>query len=370
MLVYIVSDQDTISSKIRQCINREGLECPGENLVSLDSASDLLNETKPDLVVIVLGTDPDRGLSVMAGLRSQVGSRILAVGPASDPKLVIRALRSGADDYIDIDDLENHLKEALPRCREFNPALRSLGRVIAILAPSGGSGSSTLATNVAAVLAQEHKQSVLIDMKLEAGDLAALLDLKPEHTLSDLCQSIDRVDQSLFQRTLTEHSTGVRLLAAPRSLADVHFVTADAIRQILKLARAGFRYVIVDLDHSFRDEQAEVLRQADVIFLVLRMDFTALRNTRRTLDYLESLGVEKKTIRLVINRYGQAKEVPAARAEEALGVKIFHYVPDDPKTVNRANNNGVPMVLEDPWAKISQSITKLAMSVDGWLKIF
>ena len=69
--------------------------------------------------------------------------------------------------------------------------------------------------------------------------------------------------------------------------------------------------------------------------------------------------------RLVVNRYGQPKEVPAAKAEEALGVKIFHFVPDDPRSVNRANNNGTPFVLETPSAKVSRSVTRLAMSING-----
>ena len=67
----------------------------------------------------------------------------------------------------------------------------------------------------------------------------------------------------------------------------------------------------------------------------------------------------------MVNRYGQPKEVPYAKAEEALGLKISHYVPDDPKTVNRANNNGVPVILESPSAQGRQVPRKLAASVNG-----
>jgi pilus assembly protein CpaE len=134
---------------------------------------------------------------------------------------------------------------------------------------------------------------------------------------------------------------------------------------VLALARSVFPYVVVDLDHSFRDDQTKVLHQADIILVVLRLEFASLRNTRRTLDHLEQMGIPRDRLRLVVNRYGQPKEVPAAKAEEALGVKIFHFVPDDPKTVNRANNNGVPMVLEAPSAKVSRSLTRLATSVNG-----
>jgi pilus assembly protein CpaE len=90
-----------------------------------------------------------------------------------------------------------------------------------------------------------------------------------------------------------------------------------------------------------------------------------LRNTRRSLDHLERLGVDRGRVRLVVNRYGQPREVPSAKAEEALGLKVSHYVPDEPKAVNRANNNGVPVVLESPSTKVARSLVKLAVSVNG-----
>jgi pilus assembly protein CpaE len=133
----------------------------------------------------------------------------------------------------------------------------------------------------------------------------------------------------------------------------------------LNLGRTLFPYVIVDLDHNFHAEQVDVLQQADIIMLVLRLDFASLRNTRRSIEHLERLGIDRQKLKLVVNRYGQPKEVPYAKAEEALGLKIFHYVPDDPRSVNRANNSGVPVVLESPSAKVAKSVVKLAISVNG-----
>jgi pilus assembly protein CpaE len=239
------------------------------------------------------------------------------------------------------------------------------GRVIAVLAPSGGSGSSTLAANIATVLAQKHKASILVDLKLETGDLAALLDLKPTHTIADLCQNMARIDRVMFERSLARHSSGVHLLASPLQFSDVSFVTAEGVRKTLGMARLIFPYVVMDLDHSFHPEQVEALRQANLVLIVFRLDFASLRHARRTLDYLDKLGIGRDRIQFVVNRYGQPKEVPFAKAEEALGVKISHYIPDDPKSVNRANNDGVPLVIESPSSRVSRSVEKLAASVNG-----
>ena len=115
---------------------------------------------RPDLLVVVLPPDPERALAALATLPVQAPARVLVVGPASDPKLVLRALRGGADDYVDEARARGRAQAppsaALPG-RAW-PRRRSRGGLIAVLAPSGGSGSSTLAANVATVLAKEHKE--------------------------------------------------------------------------------------------------------------------------------------------------------------------------------------------------------------------
>ena len=45
--------------------------------------------------------------------------------------------------------------------------------------------------------------------------------------------------------------------------------------------------------------------------------------------------------------------------------KLAHHLPDDPKTVNRAGNLGVPVVLSAPSARIAKALNQLAMLVDG-----
>jgi pilus assembly protein CpaE len=97
--------------------------------------------------------------------------------------------------------------------------------------------------------------------------------------------------------------------------------------------------------------------------LVARLDFTSLRNARRILEHFQDLDVPRERVRVVINRHGQANELPVDEAEEALGEKLAHFIPDDPKTVNGANNAGLPVVLRAPKMKVAQAISQLARTV-------
>ena len=357
MQTFVVSDDGQAAARVRQWLLHQGHACPPEHLVPVDGAAGSPAEAA-EVAVVVMSPAPERSLAVLSEVRARTRARLLAVGPA-DSKLI---LRSGADEYLDEAELEVELEAALNRMRGEAPA--AAGHLLAVVGPSGGSGASTLAVNVATVWAREHQKALLLDLKGSTGDLAALLDLAPAYTFGDLCQNVVRLDRNLFERLLTAHPSGVHLLASPRSLTAVR-LTPEGVRQALNFGRSLFPYVVADLDHAFGDEEALVLRQADVILIVVRLDFTTLRNTRRVLEYLDQLGVARGRVRLVVNRHGQPHEVPLGKAEYALGVKVFHCVPDDPATVNRANNTGVPAVLDCPAAKVCKSLTQLAAGLNG-----
>ena len=364
MPAFIVCDQESTGARIRAVLTFGGQECPSSHIVPSDEAvARIGREPHVDLVVAAMPPDRERGLVLLSALARGSPGRVLAVGPTTEAKLVLRALRAGASDYVDSADLEPELESAIQRLAEAAAPPVAPGRLIAVLAPSGGSGSSTIAANLAVALAKEHGRSGLIDLNLESGDLAALLDLQPTFTLADLCQNAARLDRVMFERSLVKHDSGVHLLAPPREMHEAPQVRPEGVAQAVALARASFPQVVVDLDHSFHEEQLVVLRQADVVLIVLRLEFASIRNVRRTLDHLAGLGIDKDVVKVVVNRSGQPQEVPRAKAEEAIGRKIDAFVPEDAKGVNRAANQGTPILLSAPSAKVSRSLANLAREV-------
>ncbi len=315
------------------------------------------------MIAVVLTTDPTGGLEAVGRVRRLTSGCVLAVGPVTDGLLIVSALQKGADHYLDAADMERGLDAALSRWQSRGEGVKTEGRLIGVLAASGGSGASTLAVNIATVLAQDHGKCALIDLKPGKGDLTALLDLDPQFHLADLCQKAARLDQAMFEKVLARHSCGVHLLASPQVFGDTRLVNSHGVGEAVTLARQLFPNVVVDLEDCFHEEQVIVLRQATAILLVSRLDFTSMRNVRRICAHLDDIGVGTAAVKLAINRYGQPNELPAAEAEEALGGKLAYYIPDDPKTVNGANNTGIPAVLKAPTAKVTQAIVQMARDV-------
>jgi pilus assembly protein CpaE len=386
--VLIQNASQPLGLQLREMLQAR-LNCPEPKVIAFDQAEEVLARGRVSMLVIVLSPAADRALNLLRKIRFQSTGPVLAVGLASDSKLILRALHEGADHYLDEADLEAQLDSVLLRLQIKEEAARQpAGQLIGVLGASGGSGSSTLAVNVASVFARDLGRCALIDLKPGVGDLAALLDVKPTHNLADLCLNVGRMDRAMFESALVTHASGVHLLAPPLMYEDVRLVTPQGVNKTLHFSRDTFRFTVVDLEDCFHEEQLVVLRQADYILLVLRLDFTSLRSAKRILANLGQAGISTLRVRLVINRYGQAKELPLSEAEEALGQKISFLVPDDPKSINAANNAGEPVVLRTPSAKVVQSIMQIAnafnnredakpspvrqavKSVNGWLAVF
>jgi len=344
--------------------------CPAEHSALLEDIG-RVTQSRPDLLVIALAPEPQRALATLSEVRRTFSGKILTVGADQDPKLILQAYRSGTDEFVCESNVEAEMPDALIRLSAHARSGAPAGKTIAVLAAGGGSGASTVAVNLAAALAKEHKGCVLIDLKLETGDLADLLDLRPQHTLADLCGGQNPPERGMFEQSLANHRSGVRLLASPRRQASIlrllemgaGQVTSEGVRLVLEFARDAQPYVVVEVSTTFREEQIQALKLADVVLLVLRLDFPSLRNARRSLEHLELVGVPREKIHVVGSRSGQPHGLSQVDAEKALGLKLYHLVPDEPKIMNQAANIGEPVVIRFPRSASARSLFALAQSL-------
>jgi Flp pilus assembly CpaE family ATPase len=108
-----------------------------------------------------------------------------------------------------------------------------------------------------------------------------------------------------------------------------------------------------------------VLFRADAVLLVMRLDFTSIRLAKELLIFFDELQVEPQRVELVVGRYGRPKELQLAEVERTLGRKARFFIPDDCRRVNRANNRGIPVVLDKPRSTISRRLLNICQQVNG-----
>lgn len=358
--ILVASDSAEIAAEIRERLLGGGHVDADLPVLPLDAAVDRVVHMKPGIVILALSPDQHRALTVMRDIQEMLHTRLLAVGPASDAKLIMQTLREGASQYVDENELAVELPGAIRCLKSRESGQSSPGYSVAILGAGGGCGTSTLAVNISASLAGQVSRCALLDLKLESGDLATLLDVEPTHSLADFCQNIARMDHVMFGQCFVQHSSGVQLLASPQRYSEIQQVTPEAVRKAISLARGVYPFVVADVGHICRAEQVQAIFQADTILLTTLLDYTALRQAERILEYMRELQIDTARVNLIVNCHRRPKELPVSHMEKALDMKVCHLIPNDPKNVNRSNNKGRPTVLERPSAKYSRCIREIA----------
>jgi len=348
----------------------------GMDLVRLDaecpdcSAFSLSGEL-PDVVLVGVDSDTDRALDLIHRLsRQSPRCGVCAVSRSNDGQLVLRAIRAGAKEFLTLPvsnrELSTALRSACVR-EEAHGSRPHACLTIAVAGAAGGVGSTSLAVNLASILAASPDRSVvLVDLDVTLGDADVYLDMNHEYTLADLTQNVARLDSELLRRSMARHKSGVYLLPRPAELSDAGLVTEESLRSVFRLLKASYSHVVVDLSKAYSSLDMAALESCDVVLLVTQLDLPCLRNVVRLLQSFRPVPGMLEKVKLVVNRtMPDSKAIRPKRAEEIVGREFFWQIPNDYRLMIEARNNGVPLVTEAPRAEITQSLTSMARVLVG-----
>ncbi len=247
---------------------------------------------------------------------------------------------------------------------------REPGRVIAVFSPKGGVGRTTIAVNLGVALASSlGKKTAVMDASFQFGDVGVLLNLNPKNkSISEAITDLEHETAESIETFVIGHSSGVKVLLAPPGPEQADHVTPAVVKRVLELLRASHELVIVDCTASFNDTTLAVLDAADSILTVLSLEITSIKNMRLFLEVAEQLGYDRNKVRLVLNRADSTLGIRVADVESSIGRKIEHTIVSDGRSVVYALNRGIPFVISNREAQVSQDILRLATSVAGELQ--
>jgi pilus assembly protein CpaE len=366
MKVLLASNTQAITEAVVDTIGNSKNGCTGLFRCSIEQSPERVAQYRPDAVVVEVGEQPESTWEALREVQETLAVRVLAIGPSTNAQVILQTLNEGAYKYIDVERVVD-LPAALRRVRAEPPLAVQYGKVISVLGASGGCGASTIAVNIAMAYCHNQQRSVLIDLNLEGGDLAALLRVQPSHSIADFCQNVARMDGSMFEKCLVSDKNGLTLLSPPQRYQEIGKVTTRGVRKAITMARNQFPYVVVDVDRSYRTEHAQALFQSDAVVLVVRLDVPSVRQAGRVLAYCDDLGIARERIRLVVTRLTPKAELRERDVEVALKMPVALSIPEEARYLSRALQRGVPLVVDRPRSAMARGLSGLAASLNGKL---
>src|ERR1700686_3810401 len=173
----------------------------------------------PDVVLVDIAADGiTSAIRAVELLHQELpDAAVFAVGPMTQPQLIVSAMRAGVREYIERPTTTTDLLEAFVRLsatRRKPGRESSRGKVFTIVNAKGGSGATTIAVNLALALQAINPRTALVDLA-HLGHCALHLHLKPAFTISDALSNLHRLDSSLLDSFMARRDGGLQLLAGP-----------------------------------------------------------------------------------------------------------------------------------------------------------
>ncbi len=367
----IVGNDAAIADRICAALHRFGVDRSQAQVLSPDVAFAALQSAKTQSVQLVFVASRNFAAEDLAWLQrlcslANERVRFVAVGPVCDPRVVIRVIRYGVLDYLDVNDnFDSELTMLIERLKRVRRDVTQSGKMFAVFSPSGGAGVSAVASNLAVAIANKRASCALLDLHVHGGDQVTLFNAAPRHTLSALASKAENFDLAMFEQALVKHPTGVSLLAGPEPFGDDRQITPQVIQKAVQFARTSCLHTVADMEGAKLPDQIRVLATSAQIVMVFRADYVSITRVIKCLEYFKASNISSDQLLLVANRVGQTNELPIAKIEETLGRAIRHRLPDDSAAVNMSFNLGEPLVKSAPKSCFAAAICNLADDLLG-----
>jgi len=326
----------------------------------------------PDLLLVEVDPDRAEDIELLRDLRKVSGIEevpIIALAERARLHAPLRAMRAGAADVllkpIDLEEAREVFERVMDQPKATRQSAPTVGKAIAFMHLSGGSGATTLAVNAACALARVPgtRGAGLIDLDIQFGNAASLLDLPSTSPMQEFIDDPQRLDESMLDSMMLRHQTGLQVLTAPRALLPVNAYSADGVRSLVELAKRQFGFVVVDLPVTLAPWTDSVLKSASVIYLVTSMTVPSAHRLIKFLDLLHEESVRDLPIKVVANRYhkstNRGNDISVAQFEKATGHKVDYFIPNDYSLISMSHGQGKPAVRLKPNSPFTLALTEM-----------
>jgi pilus assembly protein CpaE len=294
-------------------------------------------------------------------------TKVLIIGRVNDVHLYRELMRRGVSEYLVAPLNPLHLIEVISGLY-LDPEASPIGRIVTFVGARGGTGSSTLAHNIAWCIGEQLKiNTAIVDLDLPFGTTGLDFNEETGQGIADALSAPERLDDVLLDRLLLKVGEHLSLFTSPASI-DRNYETEPATYEaVLDAVRRMTPCVVVDLPHAWTPWVRQTLLASDEIAIVATPDLASLRNCKALIDLVKQSRANDTAPKLILNQTNQPKrpEIPVKDFAAAMGLQPSIVLPFEPALYGAATNNAQMLMQIKPGSPTAEGIRHMAELLTG-----
>ena len=325
------------------------------------------------LAVVEVNPNESRSMDRLARLRrANPDTPFIAAIPDSSVSLVRALVREGVADVISLPFSADELLDAALNVLASSSAdkVEDLPHapMIAVTRSIGGCGATSIATHLAAALAKQGSlagSSVVVDLDLQFGGVADVLDAAGSGSIRDLLEAHEQLDDDLVKSVARKTEDGVAVIAAPNEIMPLEGVDTDQLLRVLEELRRNYSHVVLDLPANWTNWTLSAALAADVVVMVVELSVQSLRQAKRRLDLFQSIGIPRDHVAIVVNRFEKRlfRTIDLDDVAETLRHPVMASIALDEPAVSSAQDQGRLVTALHRKSRFGADIARLASAL-------
>jgi septum site-determining protein MinD len=233
-------------------------------------------------------------------------------------------------------------------------------RLVCVTGGKGGTGKTTVASNLGAALQEFGRDTIVLDANLTNPNLGFHLGIPLyPNTLHDVLKGDSHITEATYI-----HDSGLRVVPAGLSIEDLADTDPGNLPDALLDTVGDPEFVIVDSAAGLGNESISAIEACDEVVVVTNPNLPAVTDALKTVNIAEESGTDVTGV--VVNKVQDREdELDAKEIESMLGHRVLAEIPDDP-AVRESLSVKKPVIHHEPDHHISERFKGVAADMAGF----
>lgn len=386
--VVVVDDIDESREMILRMLQFDSsIEVVGTGRTGVE-AIESAQKLKPDVIVMDINMPDMDGITATEAIRKKVPFiQIVVLSVQNDANYMRKAMLAGARDFLTkppmIDELTAAIRRAgdlaheekLKQTQIFQPnamtgplnpqmlmhmPIMTMGKIICVYSPKGGTGCTTVATNLGVGLKTQDNKVAIVDANLLYGNVAVFLNEHGKNSILDLIDRANDLDPEIINDVMVENKlTGIHMMPSPKDPELNDSQKGEPVSKVLTYLKQLYNFIIIDTTSYLTEVVQTCLDIADYIVLITTQDIPSIKTSNQFLTLADASGISRDKLIFVMNRYDKRIAISPERVGESLKQTILVAIPFEERITTSAMNRGIPFMVDNKVAPAGKAISSL-----------
>lgn len=172
-------------------------------------------------------------------------------------------------------------------------------KIITVTSVKGGTGKTTTVLNIAGILTEMKKKTIVLDLDLYAGVISASLNLKATSDIYTLSEDMMNNRFKKIEDYTVKYNDYIDILSAPIDPRSVSKISTKFIDLLLSRLSLQYEVILIDTNHIIDKFNLIALDYSDTILYLITNDLMDIKNMKNMINIFEDMGQDN--YRIILN---------------------------------------------------------------------